>query len=169
MKTFSVLIILLGLLTACQNDSDYFLGAYEVHTTVKLSSCPEQNLTGFTEPLVLPTGTIPEQTSHTHWQLHRIAITGTGAESVLLKIMPLPHQADAVLEVIGTLDQDSLHVESRHALHVDTHELTRVIVIAAMLDADQIAGSIHTILSSPALSVVSCDVYEEFSGTRTAK
>jgi hypothetical protein len=168
-----VCLAYLLLLPGCQNDSDYLVGSYDVLLTVTSSTCAAENFALPAETL-LPTGGLPGQPRRLRWDFRRIAVTGAGADKIVLAIQP-PTSPAQVLALSGTLDHGVLRVDGQQNIRVPPCETDRFILLTGMLDNQAIAGEIHIVLSNPAdsercpavtLPRSPCEVVEAFSGAR---
>ena len=173
MKTFITLyIICILILTGCQDDSDYIIGNYDVITTVKLSSCPEE-IFEFPDKVILPTSLLPGQTSIYHWRLRRFGITGNGADKIVVDIKD-PNRPDYTLQLSGVLHDGLVRVEMQRNVIEDHCEVYRFILLYGIIENDTLVGEIRTILSHiqgsdrcptsiPPFSP--CEIYGVFVGT----
>lgn len=174
MKHFSVyLTVLLYILTStgCQSDSDYLIGEYDVITTVKLSSCPEEIFT-FSDEMILPTGPLPGESSISRWKLQRVGVTGDGMDKMLLEVQPL-ESSSQTLELSGVFAHGLIRVETHSPLQSGSCELHRFVMIYGMIEQGDVSGEIRTVFSNLRPTKVcaelippfpSCEVYEEFVG-----
>jgi hypothetical protein len=173
MKTLIPLYtICILILTGCQDDSDYIIGNYDVITTVKLSSCPEE-IFEFPDKVFLPTNLLPGQTSIYYWKLRRIGITGSGADKITVDINA-PNHPDYTLQLSGVLDDGLVRIEMQQNVIEEHCEVYRFVLLYGIIENNTLVGEIRTILSHirgsdrcpmsiPPFSP--CEVYEMFVGT----
>lgn len=175
MKLYCIfLFVFLSLVSGCPSTSNYVVGDYDVRTTVKTSSCP-QDISAYPEDIILPTSFVPHQINTASWKLQRIGITGAGTHQVNLSIKT-SDSSENVLNMSGTMgDNGFIRIESQHDIVETSYKLYRSILLRGGIEDDQFSGEIRIILSNatdfpteapfiPASSP--CEVHEGFIGYR---
>ncbi len=168
---FTLLVICTAAITGCQDDSDYTIGSYDVITTVKSSSCPE-NTSEFPDDLILPTGFFAGQIRTTRWILRRVGITGNGTHQIHL-ILRSDDASDKELVLSGSMENKFIRIEEQQNILAPPLELYRFILIYGLIDNDNFIGEIRTLLSDARNSTLAspfippsspCEIHEEFTG-----
>ena len=169
----TVFVIWLCSLTGCQSDSDYTLGTYGVVTTVNTSTCSE-NLSGYFQDLILPTGFSTGQTQEHQWVIRRVGITGSGTDKIDMVITSSESPAPALV-LSGSLENGFVRAEVQRNIVENEQEFYRFILIYGLIDDENFTGEIRTLLSdtrdaSSTASLIPpfspCEIYEEFVGNQ---
>jgi hypothetical protein len=154
---FSVLSVLC---VGCQDDSDYRVGTYHVTITKKLSSCPDEIFAFFEDPILSATA-LEQHPRPMVWQIDRIGITGSGADTIVIT-MELQEPFTEEWLFTGALERDVVHVENRTFSRDDSCGVAQTMNVYGILERSHISGEVHSIFSLPPGQAECAEYFQPF-------